>query len=281
MNILETFNTASTALFANKVRSILTMLGVIIGVTAVILLISIGRGVQNYITDQFQALGSNLLFVSPGKVDFGRDPSESILSNKLDEKHVKLIERYANSYISEITPSMQAGTSAEYKTKSYYTSIFGFNEVGLDIYSFEIDEGRYFTKSEVRGKAKVAILGPKVIEELFGSVDPLGHRIKLNDDSYEVIGTYKPKGQSFDEAAIIPYTSGLETFDQPRISGITMQAKDSENIGTAMRQVKKALLRDLKEDEFTVLSQEDVLSSISVTPFSLNTPLIISTADLF
>src|SRR5262245_4701102 len=109
MNIGETFNTSLTALTANKVRSILTMLGVIIGVTAVILLISIGRGVQNYITDQFEALGSNLIFVQPGKAGFGRDPAESILSNKLDEKHVRLIERYAGPYINEITEGMQAG----------------------------------------------------------------------------------------------------------------------------------------------------------------------------
>ncbi len=262
MNLLETFNTSIVALTANKVRSVLTMLGVIIGVTAVILLISIGRGVQNYITDQFEALGSNLVFVQPGKVDFGRDPAESVLSNKLDEKHVRLIERYAGPYISEITGTMQAGANTEFKTKSYYTSFYGLNEDGFDIYNFEIDEGRYFTKSEVRAKTKAVILGSKVVEELFGSQSPLGQRVKINDESYEVIGTYKPKGQGFDEAAVIPYTSGLETFDQPRISGIAMKVRNPDNMSTAIRQVQRALLRDLKDDEFTVMSQEDILSSI-------------------
>lgn len=262
MNIGETLNTSLIALTSNKARSVLTMLGVIIGVTAVILLISIGRGVQNYITDQFAALGSNLVFVSPGKVDFGRDPAESILSNKLDEKHIRLIERYAGPYINEISEGMQAGASVFYKTKSYYTSFYGLNEKGLKIYNFDIDNGRYFTKSEVRAKAKVIIIGADVREELFGSRNPVGERAKINDDSYEIIGTYAPKGQSFDAAAIIPYTSGLETFDQPRISSIAMQARNAEDINTTMRQVKRAMLRDLKEDEFTVMSQEDILSSI-------------------
>jgi putative ABC transport system permease protein len=262
MNIIETFNTAFIALTANKVRSILTMLGVIIGVTAVILLISIGRGVQNYITDQFEALGSNLIIVQPGKAGFGRDPAESLSNNKLEEKNVRTIERYAGPFITEITETVQAGTSALYKTKSYYVSIYGLNEVGFDIYNFEIDKGRYFTKSEVRAKSKVTIIGPKVVAELFGSQNPIGQRIKLNDESYEVIGTTKSKGQGFDEGAVIPYTAGLETFNQNNIGGIVMKAKDADNIDTAMRQVKRALLRDLKEDEFTVLSQEDILSSI-------------------
>lgn len=262
MNLLETFNTSLTALLSNKVRSILTMLGVIIGVTAVILLISIGRGVQNYITDQFQALGSNLIIVSPGKAGLGRNPRESLSSTKLQEKHVKLIERYTSEYISEVTEAINAGATIIYKTKSFYSSIYGLNENGFDVYSFEIDKGRYFNKSEVRSKAKLAILGPTVVEELFGQQNPVGQRVKINDDSYQVIGTYKAKGQAFDEGAVIPYTSGMDTFDLSNLSSIIMKAKDADNIERAMRQVERTLLRDLKEDDFTVLSQKDVLSSI-------------------
>ena len=261
MRIFETAKTAFTALNSNKIRSALTMLGVIIGVSAVILLISIGRGVQNYITDQFEALGSNLLFVQPGKVNFGRDPGSSFSRNKLEEKHIDLIKVHAAEVLGQITPIVQIGETIRYKTKSYFSTVMGINE-DASVFDYLIDEGSFFTKGDVRSKAKVAVLGPTVKEELFSNQNPIGQKIKIGNDTYTVIGTYKEKGRNFDEMAIVPYTSAISSFEIKNLSNIVIKVPEGYDMNKAMKSIERALQRDLKPDDFTVLSQKDILSSI-------------------
>ena len=262
MLISEIFRTAYTALVSNKVRSALTMLGVIIGVAAVILLISIGKGVQNFITDQFDALGSNLVFVSPGNRSFGGDPALAFSRNKLDEKHVNIIERYASETVQYITPNLASNATVKYKNKSFTASIYGNNEDALNVFNFELDKGRFFSRNEVRSNAKVIVLGPTIASDLFGSRNPIGEKIKVKDDTYEIIGILKTKGRSFDNTALAPYTSIKDTLEIKNYSSIVMKSYKDVSTDTTMRQVKNAVLRDLNEDEFTVMSQQDILSSI-------------------
>lgn len=263
IDVIEIIKTAFVALNSNRIRTSLTMLGVIIGVAAVILLISLGRGFQNYITDQFEALGSNLLFISPGKSNFGGDPAQRFSRNKLDERHVEMIEREDSDFISQVTPYISSGSNVKYKTKTYYSSVISTNELGFSIFNFEVDEGRYFTKNEVKANAKVVLLGKEVVDELFVNRSPIGEKIKLeNGQTLEVIGTIKEKGQNFDDAISMPYTTAKEIFEIDKFSSIAMKANPDKNINQAIRKVKSTLLKDLKDDEFTVLSQSDVLSSI-------------------
>ena len=263
LKLVETFLTAVAALNSNKIRAALTMLGVIIGVAAVMLLISIGRGIQNYITDQFEALGSNLLFVSPGKANFGGDPGQRFARNKLDEKHVDLIKRNASEYISEITPYVTSGTTVTYKTNSFYASTTATNERGLEVFNYEVDQGRYFSANEVKSTAKVVLLGPEVASELFGNVPAIGKRIKISSgETLEVIGVFKPKGQNYDDAISMPYTTAMDIYSIKNFTSVVIKANPSEDIDRAMRKISLAMLRDLKEDEFSVLSQADILSSI-------------------
>jgi putative ABC transport system permease protein len=262
MLISEIFRTAYTALISNKVRSALTMLGVIIGVAAVILLISIGKGVQNFITDQFEALGSNLIFVSPGNRSFGGDPAQAFSRNKLDQKHVRLIERYASETAQYVTPNIASSATIKYKTKSFSASVYGNNEDALNVFNFELDKGRFFTRNEVSSKARVVVLGPEITLDLFGSRNPIGEKIKIKDDSYEIIGILKPKGRSFDDTALAPYTTITDTLEIKNYSGIAIKAYKDASTDTTMRQVENAVSRDLNEDEFNVMSQQDILSSI-------------------
>lgn len=263
INIAETFRSAFVALTGNKIRSGLTMLGVIIGVAAVILLISLGKGIQNYITDQFEALGSNLLFVSPGQADFASDPAAQFSRNELDEEHVELIERYASDFITDVTPYITASAGVKYKTNTFNASVNATNERGFDIVNFEVDEGRYFTGNEVRSKAKVVLLGKEVKDELFPTQSAIGQRIKLDTgETLTVIGTIKPKGQNFDNAIAMPHTTAMDIFEIENYSSITAKAKEGVDVDQAIRKIELALMRDLDEDEFTVMSQEDILSSI-------------------
>ncbi|RJR26483.1 FtsX-like permease family protein [candidate division WWE3 bacterium] len=262
MNFLEIFRSSILSLRANKVRTFLTMLGVIIGVFAVLSLVSLVRGVQNFVTDQFSALGSNLILVAPGRVGFDQDPGLAFANNKLTAENVDRINRDASQYIIGATPNMRLGKTIQYKTKRYLASLVGTNSNFLSITDLEIDYGRAFTKEEEITDAKVLVLGPDVKNELFGNRNPIGEKVKVGDTYMEVIGVLTSKGFNADERVIAPYTTLQKVFNTKNISGITIKAKDSDSIDKAMTEIEIALLQDLKDDEFTVLSQKDILSSI-------------------
>jgi len=263
MSILETFKTALKSLRSNKVRSFLTMLGVIIGVFAVVSLVSLGIGLQNYITDQFNSLGSNLLIVAPGKINFADDPAESFTNNKLDEKHIDLIKQHAGDVIEAITPSFRIGRTVEYKNKNYFSTFMGSNAEAEKIFNVPLKNGRKFTENEVKAKARVALVGPLVIEELFPNVDPIGKKIKIGDDSYTIVGVTLEKNQDFDDNVRVPYTALKETLDIENFSGIAMKAYDDVDLDFAIRKVELALARDLDKDEFSVIAPSDILESFN------------------
>ncbi len=263
MLIGETFKSSVVSLKANKIRSFLTMLGVIIGVFSVVSLVSVGIGIENYVTDQFAGLGSNLVLVAPGKVDFSDDPAKALSRNKLSDKHIKLIETHAGEFIEAATPSIRLGDTISYKTKTYQGTVIGGNYKSLDIFNFEIEKGKKFTKNEENSKDKVAILGYLVAEELFGGIDPIGKKVGMGGDSYEVIGVFKEKGSNFDDRVVAPYTAVELTFDIKNYTNIATKIKEGQDIDVAMRQLEFALLRDLNEDEFSVISQQEILGSIT------------------
>jgi putative ABC transport system permease protein len=262
MKIFETFKTSVRALNLNKGRSFLTMLGVIIGVYSVVVLVSIGKGLENYLTDEFDSLGSNLLFLAPGKLDFTSDPGRSLSRNQFESKHIDLINTYAGTHITALSPYIESGATATYRNRTYFAGIMGANHQYDEVMYFELIEGSSFTRSDVITKSRVAVIGPTVSTELFSNRSPVGHSIRLENDTYRVIGTFKEKGRNFDDLIIIPYTSASETLSIRNFSSIVMKVDSPENIEIASKQVERALLRDLKEDEFTVFSQQDILSAI-------------------
>lgn len=259
----EVIKTALNSLRANKVRAVLTMLGVVIGVFSVTSLVSIGIGIQNFISGQFESIGSNLIIVAPGKVDVGDDPAKSFSKNKLDSKHIDLINKHAKEYVEFVSPSIRLGNNVEYKTNSYNATVVGGNTTALAIFNFEIEKGRAYTKSEEISKKRVAVLGHLVNKELFGTSNSLGKRVKLGEESYEVVGVIKEKGSNFDDRVAIPYTTMQESFDIKNYTNIGIKARNGVNIDTAIKQIELALLRDLDEDDFSVLSQQEILSSIT------------------
>lgn len=263
MEIRETLNSAINSLLSNKVRAALTMLGVVIGVFSVVTLTSLGRGVQNYITDEFNALGSNLLFIAPGNVDFADDPAKSFTNNKLEKKHMDLIQTHAEDFVDSITPSFRVGKTVEYKNKNYFATLLGTSEQASKVFNLPLREGKDFTKNDVKSKNKVAIVGPLVADEFFPNVSPIGKKIKIENDYYEIVGVSKPRNQDFDDNVRIPYTAMEETLDVDKFSGLAVKVNPDKDIKIATRQIELALLRDLDEDDFTVLSPQDILESVN------------------
>ena len=259
----ELILTALKSLLSNKTRTFLTMLGIIIGVYAVITLISIGEGIQNFVTSRFASLGSNLVFVAPGKLNLRGDPGANFLTNKLDEKHLRLVEKYASDSVEFVSPVMELGKSISYKNKTYYTELQASNELGDDAYSITVSRGSFFNRNDVSSSRKVVIIGSEVETELFSNQDPVGKTLKIEDKVFEIIGVADEKGSALDRRVYLPYTTAKKYFNIQRFSAIVMRSKSSENVDFAMKRVETALLRDLDEDEFTVLSQKDLLNSFT------------------
>jgi putative ABC transport system permease protein len=262
MKFNETLISALTALRANKMRSFLTMLGVIIGVFSVVSLVSLVKGVQNYVTDQFSALGSNLIFITPGKTGLNRDPSYTFTGNKLAKKHVELIQKYASDYIVDITPVITVGKSATFKTRSYYSGVNGVNERYSVISDIKLSKGRFFTQVEERANAKVAVLGYKVEKELFSGINPIGKKIEMNNQLFEVIGVFDQKTKDTDESITIPDTTMERELKVEEYSFLDIKVKSNVDMDVAAKTIQTALLRDLKDDEFTLFTQKDLLKTI-------------------
>ncbi|NBO22525.1 FtsX-like permease family protein [bacterium] len=261
--IKELLKTALSSLFSNKTRSFLTMLGIIIGVFAVVTLISIGQGIQNFVTSRFSNLGSNLIFVAPGKLDLRGDPGANYLTNKLDEKHFKLIETYSSDYIKYLTPMMEIGKNLSFKNKTYYSVVQATNEEGNLAYNIELVSGKYFEKSDVTTRNKVVVIGSEIAKEFFSNQEALGNNIKIDDKVFTVIGVAKEKGGQLDSRVYIPYTTAKRLFNIERFSALVMQAKSPDLVDSGIKSVENALLRDLDGTDFTVLSQKEILDSFT------------------
>jgi putative ABC transport system permease protein len=258
----EGFSTSVVSIKSNKLRAFLTMLGVIIGVFSVVALISLGRGFQNYIKGEFDQLGSNLLFVAPGRSNVGGDPALSLTRNKLSKKHIDLITNYAPEHIAYAVPSINLNNDVSYKGKEFLAEILGSTHEMPNIFNYQIDTGRFFSKSEVTSKARLAVIGPNVADELFSGVNPIGRSVIINEKSFNVIGVFKEKSPDYDNQVLTSYTALESTFDIKRYTYIVLKLKDNAPMEIAKKQVELALLRDLEEDDFSVLSQEDILATV-------------------
>ena len=264
MNAKEILSTASKALLLNKVRSFLTMLGVIIGVFAVISLVSLVGGVQEYVVSSFEDLGSNLIFVVNGKIEMGQRQTagSALVSTNLKEKHVDMIKSIAEDYVDYITPQSQTYQTIKYKTEEYFLLLLGVNYEANDIFNSSIERGRYFNRVEQENSSRVVVLGNNLGKKFFGEENPIGKKIKINGKSYEVVGLLAKKSPNYDESVILPYTTVMDEFSATGITSIVVKVKDNVDLEQAQQQIKLALLKDLKEDKFTVMTQEDILESI-------------------
>jgi len=259
--INEIFNTAVKALLLNKLRTFLTMLGVIIGVFAVVSLVSLVKGVENFVQDQFESLGSNLSFVYPGSGGLANDPAVSFTDNKLEQKHVELIEREAGGIVEAVTPITVFYKNTIYKTRSYYAVLTGAPPNYEYTNNLLLESGRFFTPLENKSHERVAVLGPEVKSELFGRSNPVGESIKIEDKTYKVIGVMQKKGPDWDEQIVIPMKTLEKEFGAENYTYIMIKFFDDSDIDSYTKKIELALMKDLKAEDFTIYSQSDLLES--------------------
>ncbi|MFA4829038.1 MAG: ABC transporter permease [Thermodesulfovibrionales bacterium] len=265
MDIIEIIKVSKDSLMSNKVRSFLTMLGVIIGVAAVILLVSIGEGARTYIHRELGNLGTNILIVVPGKTSAkgGFHPPEASTVRKLIYDDALLIKR-RSKHVDDAVPVMFGSAKVKYLNQSRDNSIVGSTETYFNIRNLKVDSGRFITESEVDAKRKVCVLGRTVKKDLFGDKNALGALVSIGDSKYRVVGVMEKKGVTlgidFDDIVFIPTTAAQELFDTDRLFNITIKVKSANEIHEATEEIKQILIkRHAGKEDFTVMSQDEML----------------------
>jgi len=264
--------TAAESINRNKTRSILTTLGVIIGVLSVILLSSIGNGIRNFVTEQFNDLGANTVYVTPGEIiseegGFSQASDASQQNSKLEMEHVEAIKKLGNEIIAAV-PYTEVQGDVRFKTRKRRTLVIATQSDYSQIRNTPAEKGRFFKTADEDAKRKVAVIGPEVAEKLFDNKDPIGKDISINDIRFTVIGVTESKGgggfggPSFDNTVFIPLSTGQSFLEIDSVSSILIQVDNQENISLAMKRIEKTLLQRLDEDEFSLLDQNELMKTI-------------------
>ena len=268
MNILRTSRIAFRALGRNKMRSFLTILGIIIGVGAVIAMVSIGEGAKKGIQDRFASMGTNLLFVSPGSRNVRGVHSGWGAITTLTEEDAKAIQEQCPA-VQEISPSVSTRTQVVYGNKNWNTSIQGTGDRYPEVRAWPVEFGTYFDEAQVRGAAKVCVLGADVKQNLFESEDAIGQIIRIKKIPFKILGVFKRRGESGgfgsrDDMIAIPYTTAMRRLSRvDYIQSIDVSAVSAEATAEAKRQIEELLrirhrIAPGAEDDFQVGNMAEV-----------------------
>jgi putative ABC transport system permease protein len=265
-------------LSVNKSRSILTILGIVIGITSIILVMSIGRGAQDLILNQIQGMGSKAIILAPGKPPSSFTDSaamlDSIMGDALKEKEMEALSKKNNvPNVVNVIPIVFGNVTASYQSNTYRMMILGSTEDITSIYEVYPDIGNFFTEEDVASRANVVVIGSKVKTELFGEDDAVGKTIKIKTKAFRVIGVLASKGQgslvNFDESAMAPYTTvqenllGIKYFQH-----LIAEVDNEENTDQAVNDIKITLrnlhnITDPEKDDFNVQTQADMVKQVS------------------
>lgn len=272
-----TTKVAAQAIWTNKSRSLLTMLGVIIGVGSVILLTSIGTGIQQYIEGQFDDLGANTVAILPLKV-FGddggfssQDEQSSGLGNKqFDTRVLQDIRRLDRERIAAVLPEVQKTSQVSFQTVTKNATIIGTTVEYQKVRNTYAQKGRFFSVAEESAGERVAVLGFKIAQDLFGTIDPVGKNFRIGSQTFKVAGVAEEKGgsfggPSFDSYIMIPMEAAFRAFDSQDINSISVQTRTKEDIPIVVGELDR-YMRDVqkrKDDEYDVFDQRQILNTIN------------------
>jgi putative ABC transport system permease protein len=275
MKLSKAFLAALNNLSANKLRSALTILGIVIGVAAVIALTSIGRGVQVSITSQIESVGTNLLFISPGRIEQGGAFSATGSAASLTLDDAEAITQ-APSVVG-VAPIVESRVQAVYLSQNTNSELLGVTPSYLSVANFELADGEFISDSNVTARSTVAVLGSAVADTLFGGEGgAVGQNIRLNGQPYRVIGVLASKGgtgfANQDDRVLVPLTTAQTRLTGPRFFGgsnsvslINVQVASADQVDQAIEDIS-AILRERHnvvegDEDFIIQSQQDILAA--------------------
>ena len=274
----ESFLMAWASLIANKMRSILTMLGIIIGVAAVIALVSIGNGVKQDIQNSTSSLGSNLLMVMPGAP---RTPGVRPSAGSM--KSLKVSDYEAISKLDGVkaaSPMTNGSYVVIYQNKNWTTSVSGVSYNYLDVNNWSMKSGRFLSEKNVQNRERVAVVGKTVVKNLFGDEDPVGAEIRVKNIPFRIIGVLNSKGSGAmgndqDDMVIIPYTTAMERVEGvDYLRMIYVVGKDESGIDRLQSDIENLLrvrhgIKDTNLDDFNIQNMNSIMETMEETTGTL------------
>ncbi|HEU4400930.1 MAG TPA: ABC transporter permease [Candidatus Polarisedimenticolia bacterium] len=267
MTGLECVRFALAALRGHRLRSILTLIGMAIGVAAVVLLTALGEGARLYITGEFAALGSNLIIVLPGRTETtGSAPITGGTAHDLTLQDAEAVQRRCPR-VRQVAPISLGSARVGYGERRREVTIMGATPELLPVRRLDVAIGQFLPPGDPRRGAPVAVIGRTVQHELFGSENPLGRSIRIGDWRFRVIGVLGEKGQSLgadmDDMVIVPVASGLKIFNQTSLFRLLIEVAAHSEIDAARRDVLRILTARHQEEDVTVMTQDSVLGAFN------------------
>ncbi len=275
------FNSALDDFRRNRVRTFLTSLGILIGVLSVVLLIAFGIGLRNYIQQQFDNLGSNVIYVFPGQVlssDGGFGGANGAISERFTDTDVSKLKKLED--VSYVVPILQRSSIAEANGQKKTTTLVMTNQEIANVLNLEAESGKLLTKADIDRRAKEVMIGPKLAEDLYGSVESaVGKKIRIADQSFKIKGVLSSKGgggfggPTFDSYTYVS-TKINSLNPNKKYTAIYVTARNKESIPIVKKELQQQLLKEYKEDEFQVVEQTEILNIVTSIFSILNYILI-------
>jgi len=279
--IKELISSAFADFQRSKIRTILTSLGITIGVLAVVMLIALGVGLKNYLKEQFENLGSNMIMIMPGSgfsdggLSSGGFGGGFIGGIKFDEKDYLSLLRIPEA--KYVVPYFMTSLTVESETEKRYGYLEGTNETVFDAMNMEVLSGELLTKADIQGRTKKAVMGYVMAEKLYGiPQDAVGQTIRAGDQRFKVIGVTKKKGDpDMDNTVVIPYTTTYASLNPDKnFFAIYLGVLDEKDVPIAKNKAKEILLKRYKEDQFSVTEATEMLSMVNSIFSILNSVLV-------
>jgi putative ABC transport system permease protein len=250
------------AVFAHRMRSILTILGIMVGIGAVVSLTAIGEGVRVFVLSEFTQFGTNVIGIVPGKSNtFGASGATVSTVRPLSIEDAIALEQLDD--ILAVVPVVQGNASVEFGSRKRRTMVLGVGHAVPDVWQMPIASGRFLPNDDYQSSRSFAVLGSKMKDELFGNINPLGQRIRVGTDRYRVIGVMASKGQllgiDLDDTIYLPIGKVMEMFDRESLMEIDLTYEPKSSSSRMEDNIKRLLLARHGHEDFTVVTQEQML----------------------
>lgn len=290
MKISYTIKTAFSGIRANTSRSLLTILGIVIGITSIMLVMSVGAGGQELILNQVRGLGSRTIIIEPGKQPQGPSDYAEIFTDSLKDREVIALSNPGNVQgVNVVTPNVNGVATIASNEETIRGNVIGTDPGLAEIFGMVPEDGNMISDEDVRGRGAVAVLGSKAAEKLFTDSPVVGQKIKIKNKTFRVIGVLTPKGNAaafnIDELIIIPYTTAQEyIFGFDHYNSIMVQTKTEVGVDRASRDISATLrelhnITDSQNDDFHVVTQADAVERVGIIT-SILTALLTSVAAI-
>ncbi|MFA5386405.1 MAG: ABC transporter permease [Candidatus Paceibacterota bacterium] len=275
MNLKYSLKIAAIGLKTNRSRSLLTILGIVIGIMSIILVMSLGKGAQDLILGEIQSMGAKVIEIHPGREPKGFSDILQMFGDSLKEKDLIALQKKENlPHAKSVEPLVFGGATAVFENEANNISIYGVGEEFMRMFSVEVNKGRSIDQDDVKNRADVVIIGSKVKEDLFGNDEAIGQKIKIKNRNFKVIGTLAKKGGgsmvNFDEVSLIPWTTAQQyIFGIKYYQEILVEAESESSVDETVQDIKITLRNshnitdsDPEKDDFNVSTQAQAMEQV-------------------